>query len=276
MLNLVRERDSKIKIQEAEFSIIHANYSLPFPDLVLQNLPKRQPVNIEVVSRLSLVSNNANNIVHKSSEIKDLESILNLLPKTTPFQFISSQLEAKINNKQLKSNEYKPTDSSQLIGSGSRDAAKIVKEWLNGFEFENKSYSKPPTSISNTMKKYWTIPDKKEFDNFIDDDEISISSDDDFQRLKRRKKKTKKEDIVLKAMMLIGPSGVGKSTIIELVSRECGFEIIEWNSSVRNSKSLEGLIEAGKSSRINGKLPKYFMINLGALLHHSLPVLHFH
>jgi replication factor C subunit 1 len=48
------------------------------------------------------------------------------------------------------------------------------------------------------------------------------------------------KDGALRAALLSGPPGIGKTTAAHLVAAECGFDILELNASdARNKKSLD-------------------------------------
>ncbi|CAG2216522.1 unnamed protein product [Mytilus edulis] len=138
--------------------------------------------------------------------------------------------------------KYQPTHSSEIVGNSNN--VKKLKTWL--IEWKHKVDKEAKKMKKLAMKESKNKTKEKEDDWWADDDsDFNVDSEGTEDE----------EDKLCNTVMLMGPTGVGKSTTVYALAQEIGFKVFEVNaSSIRNGKRiLTQLQEATQSHRVSHK-----------------------
>ncbi|XP_052071004.1 ATPase family AAA domain-containing protein 5-like isoform X2 [Mytilus californianus] len=136
--------------------------------------------------------------------------------------------------------KYQPTHSSEIVGNSNN--VKKLKTWL--IEWKHKVDKEAKKMKKLAMKESKNRTKEKEDDWWADDDsDFNVDSEGSEEE----------EDKLCNTVMLMGPTGIGKSTTVYALAQEIGFKVFEVNaSSIRNGKRiLTQLQEATQSHRVS-------------------------
>ncbi|XP_039199544.1 ATPase family AAA domain-containing protein 5 isoform X2 [Crotalus tigris] len=158
----------------------------------------------------------------KNPEVKTTEDSLSGSKPTSLSDFVSEDM--------LWTEKYQPQNSSELIGN--TEAIKKLQRWL----CEWKRKADWEEKRTQKEKKNGSRDDSSEHLDFIDDTSLSDE-----------------ENVLCNTMLLIGPSGVGKTAAVYACAQELGFKIFEVNASCQRSgrQILSQLKEATQSHQVN-------------------------
>ncbi|KAJ3035329.1 ATPase AAA domain-containing protein 5 [Rhizophlyctis rosea] len=164
----------------------------------------------------------------------------------------------------LWTERYTPTNASQTLGAANAGVASFITSWLEGWKIAPSNTTTDTESDGRARKRKGRRPrdgrvsKKSKRKGGLDD---FIVSDEDYGgdgsgAWSESSSTSSSADAtgadITRHLMLMGPSGVGKTALVYAVAAQCGYEVLEVNCSMRRSgKDLtSGVWEATQSHAV--------------------------
>lgn len=205
--------------------------------------------------------------IYKSLSKQDLESFLYshysprvlAAPSCTKLvaQLLAtdSNISLQKNTKDLWTTQYAPKSMVDLLGEQNRVIARKVRDRLNGFR---------PLS-AETKARLTQKRSKKRGRNDTDSEDF-ITSDDSYSMDEDSESETGEANKIItsKHTLLIGPTGSGKSALLQAVANDCKLTIIEIHTGMkRSAKDVVAMLGETTSTRVVGGKKRALMGNDG-------------
>ncbi|XP_071492573.1 uncharacterized protein [Diadema antillarum] len=120
--------------------------------------------------------------------------------------------------------KYQPTSASAIIGNAV--ACKKFSSWLSEWKKKTQRMKEKTSRMGSKAKKKQTKSKRLDSDEEDDSDEDFCCDDSD---------DSDDEDGLCNTTLLVGPHGVGKTSLVYACAQEQGFEVFEENASSRRS-----------------------------------------
>ena len=189
--------------------------------------------------------------VIKSNLTKDFADISSL----PYFTKISESLKPFDIQNTLWRDATAPVSYEYIHETHNRNICIELIEWLKAWSQEPDQFHLFKQSVNSDV----TRRRKKKNDFIVSDDEDDDERDDEFISSSQKYRESEPLDYN-PVVMIIGPSGSSKSTIVRVAAAYAGYHILEISSSEKRSGKVlnEILLSASTSHTVKGKLSSFF------------------